>query len=92
MKLNITKVKYTINFQMYFLVKSKTQIVSNTRQYKKIIKKILMKSNDPYMFMYQKLSYATLLWKNEFTKKIEHQLRKNRFGEQFYHYTTAVPI
>ena len=38
--LNITKVKYTINFQiMPFMVENKTQIASNMHRYKKIVKK-----------------------------------------------------
>ena len=40
--LNITKVKYTINFQIIpFMVQNKTQIGYNTHRYKKVVKKIL---------------------------------------------------
>ena len=40
--LNLTKMKYTINFQiMPFMVQNKTKIASNTHSSKKIVKKIL---------------------------------------------------
>ena len=61
--LNITKVKYTINFQIIpFMVQNKTQIASDTQRYKKIVKKILVqKSNHPCKLIYQKMSHVTVL-------------------------------
>ena len=61
--LNITKVKYTINFQiMPFMVQNKTQIVSNMHRYKKIVKKTLTQnSNHTYKLIYQKMSHVTFL-------------------------------
>ena len=63
--LNITKVKYTIYFQIIpFMVQNKTQIASDTHRYKKIVKKILIrKSNHPYRLIYQKMSHVTFLIK-----------------------------
>ena len=41
--LNITKTKYTINFQIIlFMVQNKTQIASNTHRHKERVKKILI--------------------------------------------------
>ena len=63
--LNITKVKYTINFQIIpFMVQNKTQIGYNTHRYKKVVKKILTwKSNHTYTLIYQKISHVTFLIK-----------------------------
>ena len=63
--LNVTKVKYTVNFQiMPFMVQNKTQIASNTHRYKKIVKKILTwKSNHTYKLIYQKVSHVIFLIK-----------------------------
>ena len=63
--MTITKVKYTINFKIKsFMVQNKTQIVSNTHRFKKILKKILTwKSNHTFKLMYQKLSHVTSLIK-----------------------------
>ena len=61
--LNITKVKYTINFQIIpFMVQNKTQIASDAYRYKKTVKKILIwKSNHPYKLIYQKMSCNILI-------------------------------
>ena len=62
--LNITKVKYTINFQMTFMVQNKIQIASNTHRYKKIVKKIITwKSNQTYKLICQTMSNKTFLLK-----------------------------
>ena len=52
--LNITKVKYTINFQIIpFKNQNKTQIASDTHKYKKIVKKMLkQKPNHTYKVTY----------------------------------------
>ena len=52
--LNITKVKYTINFQIIpFKNQNKTQIASDTHKYKKIVKKMLkQKPNHSYKVTY----------------------------------------
>ena len=90
--LNITKGKYTINFQVIpVMVQNKTQIISNTQRNKKIVKKIHESQIRHRSLYIKKCHVYHFRYKNEIIKKIEHQIRRSRCGELFYHYyTTAV--
>ena len=51
----MTKVEYTVNFQIMFL--NKTQIASDTHRYKKIVNEILTwKWNHAYKLIYKEMS------------------------------------
>ena len=55
---------------MPFMVQNKTQIVSNTHRYKKIVSQILTwKSNHTYKLVYQKMPHVIFLIKKQGYKK-----------------------